>query len=154
MMKALPGTPYTNQAKLSPEQIATLNQKYGFNKPLWVQYFMYLGNLLHGDLGTSFQFNNQPVTQLIGNHVGPSVQLGLQAMILGTILGIILGSIAAIKKNTAGLMPLPRLFQFWVYQFLVLCWQFFFSGSLVSKFSYFQLPSGMDLVRQSSQRLP
>ncbi len=47
-------------------------------------------------------------------------------------------------------MPLPRLFQFWVYQFLVLCWQFFFSGSLVSKFSYFQLPSGMDLVRQSS----
>ncbi len=99
MMKALPGTPYTNQAKLSPEQIATLNQKYGFNKPLWVQYFMYLGNLLHGDLGTSFQFNNQPVTQLIGNHVGPSVQLGLQAMILGTILGIILGSIAAIKKT-------------------------------------------------------
>ncbi|EKK20345.1 oligopeptide ABC transporter permease [Fructilactobacillus florum] len=100
MMKALPGTPYTNQAKLSPEQIATLNQKYGFNKPLWVQYFMYLGNLLHGDLGTSFQFNNQPVTQLIGNHVGPSVQLGLQAMILGTILGIILGSIAAIKKHS------------------------------------------------------
>lgn len=100
MMKALPGTPYTNQAKMSPAQLTMMNHKYGFDKPLVVQYFVYLGNLLHGDLGTSFQFNNQPVTQLIGDHIGPSMQLGLQAMIIGSILGIILGSIAAIKKNT------------------------------------------------------
>ncbi|USS88334.1 ABC transporter permease [Fructilactobacillus hinvesii] len=100
MMKGLPGTPYTNQAKMSPAQLAMMNHKYGFDKPLYVQYFIYMGNLLHGDLGTSFQFNNQPVTQLIGDHIGPSMQLGLQAMIIGTILGIILGSIAAIRKNT------------------------------------------------------
>ncbi|USS93118.1 ABC transporter permease [Fructilactobacillus ixorae] len=100
MMKGLPGTPYTNQAKMSPDQLKMMNHKYGFDKPLYVQYFIYLGNLLHGDLGTSFQFNNQPVTQLIGDHIGPSIQLGLQAMVIGTILGIILGSIAAIRKNT------------------------------------------------------
>ncbi|USS90633.1 oligopeptide ABC transporter permease [Fructilactobacillus carniphilus] len=100
MMKGLPGTPYTNQAKMSPAQLAMMNHKYGFDKPLYVQYFIYMGNLLHGDLGTSFQFNNQPVTQLIGDHIGPSMQLGLQAMIVGTVLGIILGSIAAIRKNS------------------------------------------------------
>ncbi|USS86127.1 oligopeptide ABC transporter permease [Fructilactobacillus cliffordii] len=100
MMKGLPGTPYTNQAKMSPAQLTMMNHKYGFDKPLYVQYFIYMGNLLHGDLGTSFQFNNQPVTQLIGDHIGPSMQLGLQAMIVGTVLGIILGSIAAIRKNS------------------------------------------------------
>lgn len=100
MMKGLPGTPYTNQNKMSPTQLAALNQKYGFNKPLFEQYLMYMNNLVHGDLGTSFQFNNEPVAQLIGDHIGPSMQLGLQAMILGSLLGIVFGSIAAIKKNT------------------------------------------------------
>ncbi|KRK58198.1 oligopeptide ABC transporter, membrane-spanning subunit [Fructilactobacillus fructivorans] len=77
-----------------------MNQKYGLNKPLWDQYLIYMGNLLHGNLGTSFQFNNQPVTQLIAHDIGPSMQIGTQAMIVGSVLGILLGAVAAIKKNT------------------------------------------------------
>ncbi|KID42309.1 oligopeptide ABC transporter permease [Fructilactobacillus fructivorans] len=100
LMKFLPGTPYSNQAKLQPSQIAIMNQKYGLNKPLWDQYLIYMGNLLHGNLGTSFQFNNQPVTQLIAHDIGPSMQIGTQAMIVGSVLGILLGAVAAIKKNT------------------------------------------------------
>ena len=100
LMKFLPGTPYSNQAKLQPSQIAIMNQKYGLNKPLWDQYLIYMGNLLHGNLGTSFQFNNQPVTHLIAHDIGPSMQIGTQAMIVGSVLGILLGAVAAIKKNT------------------------------------------------------
>lgn len=100
LMKLLPGTPYSNQDKLSEEQIYIMNEKYGLNEPLPVQYLVYISGLLRGDLGTSFQFNNTPVTELLSTRVGPSMQLGVQAVVLGTTLGIVLGVIAAMNQNT------------------------------------------------------
>ncbi|MGB3161442.1 oligopeptide ABC transporter permease [Carnobacterium sp.] len=100
LMNLLPGTPYSNQDKLSEEQIFIMNEKYGLNEPLPVQYLIYMSGLLKGDLGTSFQFNNTPVTELLSTRVGPSLQLGIQAVILGTTLGIVLGVIAAMNQNT------------------------------------------------------
>ncbi|WP_208422158.1 oligopeptide ABC transporter permease [Latilactobacillus fragifolii] len=100
MMKLMPGTPYTNQEKMSADQLRIMNEQYGLNKPLIQQYFIYLGGLLHGDFGTSFQFNNQPVLSLIMTRLGPSLQIGAQAMIVGSLLGILLGAVAAIRKNT------------------------------------------------------
>lgn len=99
MMKLMPGTPFTNQEKLSPAQLKIMNEQYGLNKPLWQQYLIYLGNLLHGDFGTSFQFNNQPVLSLIMTRLQQSLLIGAQAMILGSILGILLGAVAAMNKN-------------------------------------------------------
>lgn len=100
LMKLLPGTPYSNQDKLSEEQIYIMNEKYGLNEPVPVQYLVYITGLLKGDLGVSFQFNNTPVTELLSTRVGPSMQLGIQAVVLGTVLGIILGVIAAMNQNT------------------------------------------------------
>ncbi len=100
LMKALPGTPYSNQDKLSEEQIFIMNEKYGLNKPIMVQYAVYIFGLVRGDLGVSFQFNNTPVTDLLSSRIGPSMQLGLQAVIIGTILGIVLGVIAAMRQGT------------------------------------------------------
>ncbi|GEL12957.1 binding--dependent transport system inner membrane component family protein [Lapidilactobacillus concavus DSM 17758] len=100
LMKLMPGSPYANQAKMTTEQINIMNHQYGLDKPTFQQYLIYLGGLLHGDLGTSFQFNNQPVSYLIASRIGPSMQIGLQAIILGTLLGILLGAIAAIRKNS------------------------------------------------------
>jgi len=100
LMKLLPGTPYSNQDKLSEEQIYIMNEQYGLNEPVAVQYLVYIGGLLKGDLGTSFQFNNTPVTKLLSTRIGPSLQLGIQAVALGTILGIVLGVIAAMYQNT------------------------------------------------------
>ena len=79
----LPGTPYTNAEKLSPEQIALLNEQAGLDKPMITQYGLYLTNLVKGDFGISFQFKNQPVANLLSGRIGPSLQLGLQAIILG-----------------------------------------------------------------------
>ncbi|MDO4432286.1 MAG: ABC transporter permease [Aerococcaceae bacterium] len=100
LMKLLPGTPFANEDQLTAVQLEMLNEKYGLNQPVYVQYFNYLKNVLKGDLGVSFQFNNTPVTQLLIERAGPSIQLGLQAMALGTVVGTLLGIIAAVNQNT------------------------------------------------------
>ncbi len=100
LMKLLPGSPLTNQERLSPEQQQIILDKYGLNDPLPVQYVNYMTNLMQGDLGLSFQYDNRPVTAIIGDRIGPSAQLGFQAMVLGTIVGILLGIVAALKHNT------------------------------------------------------
>ncbi|MQS53034.1 oligopeptide ABC transporter permease [Companilactobacillus mishanensis] len=100
LMKLLPGTPFTNQNRLSHEQLAIVKAQYGLDQPVLIQYLRYMGGLFQGNLGTSFQFNNEPVTQLIGQRLAPSMQIGAQAMIVGTVLGILLGAFAAIRKNT------------------------------------------------------
>jgi len=100
LMKLLPGTPYQNQDKMSASQIHMMNVQYGLNKPVWQQYLIYIFGMVHGDLGISFQFSSQPVSYLIATRIGPSLQLGLQAMIVGSVLGILLGAVAAIRRNT------------------------------------------------------
>lgn len=100
LMKIIPGTPFKNANKLSEAQMEIMLDKYGLDEPVPVQYIKYIGNILQGDLGTSFQFNNTPVTEIIGDLIGPSAQLGFQAMFLGTLVGIALGLIAALKQNT------------------------------------------------------
>ncbi|MCT4794528.1 oligopeptide ABC transporter permease [Exiguobacterium alkaliphilum] len=100
LMDLLPGSPYQNQEKLTETQIQILNDRYGLNDPLPVRYATYMGNLVQGDLGVSFRTANRPVTDLIMERIGPSAQLGLQALILGTLGGLLLGILAAIRHNT------------------------------------------------------
>lgn len=83
LMKLMPGTPYTNQAKMTASQIEIMNKQYGLDKPIWEQYLIYIFGMFHGDFGTSFQYSNQPVAYLISSRLGASMQLGLQAMIFG-----------------------------------------------------------------------
>ncbi|WP_080871911.1 oligopeptide ABC transporter permease [Oceanobacillus timonensis] len=100
LMKFLPGTPFSNEERLSMEQREILNAKYGLDQPIPVQYMNYMLNIAKGDLGVSFQFDNQPVLDLLTNRIGPSLQLGIQAMVIGTLAGIILGVLASMFQNT------------------------------------------------------
>ncbi|QCB95094.1 ABC transporter permease [Cellulomonas shaoxiangyii] len=100
LMHLLPGSPYVDLHKLTPEQIAILDARAGLDRPLLEQYVLYVRNLLTGDLGVSFQFKNQPVTALLAGRIGPSVQLGLQALVVGTVLGVVLGVVAAVRRGT------------------------------------------------------
>lgn len=100
LMNFLPGTPYANQEKLSEEQKVLLDKQYGLDKPVTERYVIYLKNVSQGDFGNSFQFQNQPVSDLIMKRIGPSIQLGVQAIILGTLVGILFGVIAAMRQNT------------------------------------------------------
>ncbi|EKR8977061.1 ABC transporter permease [Listeria monocytogenes] len=99
LMKFLPGTPYRNQEKLSDEQIHMMNEKYGLNDSIPVQYFNYMTGLVKGDLGVSFQLDNRPVSEILSALIGPSVQLALEAMAFGVVFGILLGVIAAMYQN-------------------------------------------------------
>lgn len=100
LMKTLPGSPISSAEKLSPAQLALVEAKYGLDKPVPVQYGIYMLNLVQGDLGNSFTFKGADVTDLIIKRLGPSMQLGAQAMFFGVTVGIILGMIAALKQNS------------------------------------------------------
>lgn len=99
LMKLMPGSPF-NDEKLSEQQKTILNEKYGLNDPLPVQYGNYMKNVVKGNFGNSFQYDNQPVWDLIKPRLVPSFQMGLFAMVIGVILGVILGVIAATRQNT------------------------------------------------------
>ncbi|WLD94910.1 oligopeptide ABC transporter permease [Alkalihalobacillus sp. AL-G] len=100
LMKIMPGTPLSNAEKLTAEQEAIILDKYGLDEPIPVQYVTYMANVFTGDLGLSFQFDGREVTGMIMQRIGPSAQLGLQAMIFGSIFGILLGILSAIRYNT------------------------------------------------------
>jgi oligopeptide transport system permease protein len=99
LMQTLPGSPF-NDEKLSDAQKESLNEKYGLDQPLSLQYITYMDNIISGDFGVSFQYDGRPVTTIIGERIGASVVLGTQSLIVGSIIGLILGIIAAIRHNT------------------------------------------------------
>lgn len=101
LMQLLPGTPYSNAEKLTESQRAVLDAKYGLDKPVAIQYLTYIGNLVQGDLGYSFQYQGRTVMSMIGDRIGPSALIGLQGLVFGTILGLVLGIISALRHNTA-----------------------------------------------------
>lgn len=98
-MKLLPGTPFKQAQKLTPQQLNTLKSYYGLNDPIPVQYVRYVWNFIHGDMGGSFQYGNEPVTDFLFARFPISLQLGINAMIVGTVLGILLGIVAGINRG-------------------------------------------------------
>ena len=100
LMDLMPGTPF-NDEKLTEAQLALLYQKYGLDKPLLVRFFLYLKNMLTGDLGVSYAINkNFAISDMIKGRLGISIAVGAMAMLFGTILGLILGILAALNHNT------------------------------------------------------
>ena len=72
-------------------------QEFGLDKPLWQQFFVYIGNLLHGDLGTSFGNYPASVSSLISQALPWSLAIQLPAILIGWIVGNLLGALAAFK---------------------------------------------------------
>ena len=99
LMQTLPGSPF-NDERLSEAQRIVLNERYGLDEPIVMQYFRYLGNILMGDLGVSFQFDGRAVSTIIGEKIGVSAILGAQAMGIGILFGGLFGIIAAVRHNT------------------------------------------------------
>jgi peptide/nickel transport system permease protein len=84
----------------TPADVARAEAELGLDRPVFVQYFHWLGQLFHGDLGVSFQ-NREPVTQLIGDRIGPTLLLMGTSLIVAYLIAIPIGIFAARKKNTA-----------------------------------------------------
>lgn len=88
----------TNPANRS-FMVANLEEKLGLNKPLPLQYFIFMGNFLKGDPGLSL-INGEPIMTMLGRATGYTLKLGLLAAILTYAIAIPLGVIAAWKRNT------------------------------------------------------
>ncbi|MDD9149585.1 ABC transporter permease [Sporolactobacillus sp. CQH2019] len=99
LMQKLPGSPYGNEEKLTNVQKTVMNKQYGLDKPVAEQYLLYMEGVVKGNFGISLQFGNQPVSKIIATRLGPSVQLGIQAILFGTVVGIFFGIIAAMFQN-------------------------------------------------------
>src|SRR5699024_3727424 len=102
LMKMLPGSPFDEEklAELSDEERLEFLARYDLDKPVHIQYINYLSNLAKVDLGISYYYEGQSVSSLIIKRIGPSMFLGLQAVVMGLSIGIILGMIAAFRHNT------------------------------------------------------
>lgn len=103
LMKNLPGNPLGEGAEKIPKATRDmLLKQYGLDKPLWEQYLTFLNNIIHGDLGASFQFPAHKVTDIIKQAFPSSLELGLISIAIAIIAGLTLGIIAALKHNKAG----------------------------------------------------
>lgn len=103
LLHALPGGPARGVLGIhaTPEQIAQFNHEQGLDKPLVVQYFIYLGQLLHGNLGTSFTLN-APVSQLIAQRLPKTLLLTVAQAVLALVIAIPLGMWQAKRRNSPG----------------------------------------------------
>jgi oligopeptide transport system permease protein len=100
LLQLMPGSPF-NDEKITPQQLENLNQKYGLDKPIVVQFFIYVRNMLTWDFGVSYSLSvNTPITTLLSHRVPVSMRIGGQAVLIGAGIGLILGVIAALKHNT------------------------------------------------------
>jgi oligopeptide transport system permease protein len=100
MLQFMPGSPF-NDEKLTADQVAMLNQKYGLDKPVFIRFFNYVKNMLTGDFGVSYAISkNTPISTLLQARLPISTRLGGQAVLLGSLVGLILGITAALKHNT------------------------------------------------------
>jgi peptide/nickel transport system permease protein len=79
--------------------VAAIEARYGLDKPLWEQYFSYIGNLSRGNWGWSFS-TSMPVMELIKTHWVYSFQLILLSSLFAGILGILIGIYSAVKQYT------------------------------------------------------
>ncbi len=78
----------------SPEVVEEIRRDLGLDKPLYVQFGLYLWRLAQGDLGVSI-INNVPVSQELGATIGPTLELMVASLIWAIPLGILLGTVAA-----------------------------------------------------------
>jgi peptide/nickel transport system permease protein len=83
----------------TPPQIAEIRAKYGFDRPLVIQFLIYLRQVVQADLGTSIQ-SGRPVVQDILQRLPATLELTFAALVLGAGLGIPLGVLAAVRHNT------------------------------------------------------
>ena len=98
LMNAIPGGPFNREKALSEATIAALNARYNLDKPLPMQFLLYMKNLLHGDFGVSLK-NGREINDIIKESFPISCRLGLSAVIVALILGTIFGSLAALMRN-------------------------------------------------------
>ena len=99
VMHAIPASPFSSEKAKSDATIAALEAKYGFDKPVPVQFVNYIKGILHGDFGLSTKWIGSTVAELISGALPYSARMGVCAASLAIVLGVILGALAALGRG-------------------------------------------------------
>ena len=100
LMHAIPGGPFTQEKKLPPAVLTTIEARYHLNDPLSSQYANYLEHAAVLDLGPSYKYPGKTVNDIIAETFPVSAELGLISLLLALGAGVLAGMIAAWRKNT------------------------------------------------------
>ncbi len=101
LARAVPGDPCKAilGEKATPEVCERFIHEKGLDRPVHIQFFYYLKDLAHGDLGNSIRFR-RPITQILSERLPTTMELGFFALFLATLVGIPLGMLSALKHNS------------------------------------------------------
>ena len=97
-MNAIPGGPFNGEKAKSPAVMKVLNERYGLDKPVGVEFVNYMKNIMHGDFGVSLK-NGRDIAETIRTRFAVSAKLGIMAIIVALIFGVVLGCTAALNRN-------------------------------------------------------
>ncbi|MEG0814130.1 MAG: ABC transporter permease [Clostridium sp.] len=99
LMNMVPGGPFMAEKALTPQAQQAMMEKYGLDKPLTEQYTIYMGKVLHGDLGPSVKQRGRTVNTIIKTKFPVSAKIGGMAILMAIFVGVPFGSIAAFKRG-------------------------------------------------------
>lgn len=100
LMHSTPGGPWDSGEKPLPADVQErLRAAYGLDKPLWEQYFSFLGKAVRGDLGPSYSQGSRTVIDILGDTFPVSLQLAAVATLIAAVVGIPLGILGAVRHN-------------------------------------------------------
>ncbi len=97
-MNAIPGGPFDKEKASDPATIKALTERYDLDKPVGEQFLIYLGRLMHLDLGISMR-NGREISKTISTKFAVSARIGGYAIIVSFVVGIALGILAALRRN-------------------------------------------------------
>ena len=100
LVRAAPGGPFDFERSLPEEVEANLRAAYSLDDPLPKQLLNYIGDIVRGDFGPSFQYRDYDVTELIMSGFPVSLRLGVAAIVAALFFGSLIGTLAALKQNT------------------------------------------------------
>jgi dipeptide transport system permease protein len=102
LIRLVPGDPIETLAGergIDPVRHEALRKEYGFDRPLMVQYAIYIGRLLHGDFGSSI-ITHEPVLREFKALFPATIELGVSAILMALVIGLPAGMLAAVKRNS------------------------------------------------------
>lgn len=99
MMHSVPGDPFSLSRETPPEVRRNLEVKYGLDKPLIDQYFIYIKKIISGDFGISMKYKGQSVIGKVKTAMPNSAAVGFGGVFIGCIIGILLGILAALNRG-------------------------------------------------------
>ena len=99
LVHTIPGDPFTSMVEDLPEETRQLYmEKYGFDKPLIVQYVRYIKQLLTGDLGASLRYPGRKVAEIVTQYAPVSASIGGLALCIGVVLGLRLAYLRRLSR--------------------------------------------------------